>query len=300
VSEQCSSCIDNLTRQRYHYDTSGKSGIILREARNGKEKKLMELGLKSKIAIVTGGARGIGKSTVEGFVNEGTSVVISDILLDAAQELAEKLTRDGAKVLAVKTDVSQKSDADNLVAATLKEFGKIDILVNAAGIVRDNKFVDIEEEEWDRILNINTKGVYLVTRAVVPHMIAARQGKIVNFSSLAGKRGGVGLTHYSATKFAIIGITQTLARELAEYNINVNSVCPGVVRTAMWELLLDARAKRQGVTREQVWNEWMEQIPLKRPQTPEDIANVVLFLSSEVSKNVTGEAINVNGGFLMD
>jgi meso-butanediol dehydrogenase/(S,S)-butanediol dehydrogenase/diacetyl reductase len=260
----------------------------------------MELGLKGKIAIVTGGARGIGKSTVEGFVNEGTSVVISDILFDAAQELAEKLTKDGAKVLAVKTDVSQKSDADNLVAATLKEFGKIDILVNAAGIVRDNKFVDIEEEEWDRILNINTKGVYLVTRAVVPHMIAARQGKIVNFSSLAGKRGGVGLTHYSATKFAIIGITQTLARELAEYNINVNSVCPGVVRTAMWELLLDARAKRQGVTREQVWNEWMEQIPLKRPQTPEDIANVVLFLSSEVSKNVTGEAINVNGGFLMD
>ena len=260
----------------------------------------MELGLKGKIAIVTGGVRGIGKSIVEGFVNEGTSVVISDILFDAAQELAEKLTKDGVKVLAVKTDVSQKPDADNLAAATVKEFGKIDILVNAAGIVRDTKFVDIEEEEWERIFDINAKGTYLVTRVVVPHMIAARQGKIVNISSLAGKRGGVGLTHYSATKFAIIGITQTLARELAEYNINVNAVCPGVVRTAMWELLLDARAKRQGVSREQVWNEWMEQIPLKRPQTPEDVANVVLFLSSEVSKNMTGEAINVNGGFLMD
>ena len=260
----------------------------------------MELGLKGKITIVTGGARGIGKSIVEGFAKEGTSVVISDILFDLAQELAEKLTKGGTKALAVKTDVSQKSDADNLSAATLKEFGKIDILVNAAGIVRDTRLVDIEEEEWNQVIDINAKGVYLVTRAVVPHMIAARQGKIVNISSLAGKRGSVGFTHYSASKFAVIGITQTLAGELAEYNINVNAVCPGIVYTAMWEMLLDARAKRQGVSREQIWDEWMEQIPLKRPQTPEDIANVILFLSSEVSENMTGETINVNGGLRMD
>lgn len=260
----------------------------------------MDLGLEGKVAIVTGGARGIGAGIVKGFVKEGSSVVIADNSLDDAQKLAEKIGRGGVKVLVVRTDVTKKSDADNLVSATLQEFGKIDILVNNAGIIGDIKFVDIEEEDWDRVNDVNAKGVYLVTRAVVPHMIVARHGKIVNISSLAGKRGSVGVTHYCASKFAVIGITQSLANELAEYDINVNAVCPGILRTALWEVLLDARSKRQGLPREQIWDRWIEQIPLKRPQTPEDIANVVLFLSSEVSRNMTGEAINVNGGLRMD
>ena len=260
----------------------------------------MDLGLEGKVAIVTGGARGIGASIVEGFVKEGCSVVIADRRVDLAQALAEKMESYRVKVLVVRTDVTKKSDVDNLVSTTLQEFGKINILVNNAGIIEDIMFVDIEEEDWDRVNDVNAKGVYLVTRAVVPHMIAARHGKIVNMSSLAGKRGGVGVTHYSASKFAVIGITRSLARELAEYDINVNAVCPGILWTAMWEVLLDARAKRRGVSREQIWDEWIEQIPLKRAQTPEDIANMVLFLSSEVSKNVTGEAINVNGGLRMD
>ncbi|HEY81671.1 MAG TPA: SDR family oxidoreductase [Dehalococcoidia bacterium] len=260
----------------------------------------MDLGLEGKIAIVTGGARGIGAAIVEGFVREGSNVVIADNRLDLAQELAEKVGNGRAKVLAVRTDVTRKSDADNLVSTTLQEFGKIEILVNNAGVVGHFRFVDLEEEEWDRVNDVNAKGVYLVTKAVVPHMIAARYGKIVNISSLAGKRGNAGITHYSASKFAIIGITQSLAKELGEYNINVNAVCPGILPTAMWDILLDARAKLQGVSPEQVWEEWIEQIPLKRAQTPEDIANVVLFLSSEVSKNITGEAISVNGGLRMD
>ena len=260
----------------------------------------MDLGLKGKVAIVTGGAMGIGASIVEGFVREGTNVVIADNDLDAAQQLAEKMQRGGARVLVIRIDVTLKSDADNLVTTTLNEFGVIDILVNNAGIVSDIDFVDIEEAEWDRVNNVNAKGVYLVTRAVVPHMIVARQGKIVNISSLAGKRGNIGVAHYCASKFAVIGITQSLARELGQYNINVNAVCPGIVRTAMWEVLLDARSKRQELPREQVWDTWMEQTPLKRPQTPEDMANVVLFLSSEISRNITGEAISVNGGLYMD
>jgi len=260
----------------------------------------MDLGLKGKVAIVTGGAKGIGASIVEGFVKEGSSVVIADNNLDATHKLEEKMQRGGAKVLSIRTDVTKKSDADRLVSTTLQEFGKIDILVNNAGIVSDINFVDIEEAEWDRINEVNTKGVYLVTRAVVPHMIAARQGKIVNISSLAGKRGNVGVSHYCASKFAVIGITQSVARELGEYNINVNAVCPGIVRTVMWEVLLDARSRRQGLPREQVWDAWIEQTPLKRPQTPEDMANVVLFLSSEISRNITGEAISVNGGLYMD
>lgn len=260
----------------------------------------MDLGLKGKVAIVTGGAKGIGASIVEGFVKEGTGVIIADNNLDAAQQLAEKMQTGGARVLVVRTDVTKKSDADRLVSTTLQEFGKIDILVNNAGIVSDIKFVDIEEAEWDRVNDVNAKGVYLVTRAVVPHMIAASYGKIVNISSLAGKRGNVGVSHYCASKFAVIGITQSVARELGEYGINVNAVCPGIVRTVMWEVLLDARSKRQNLTREQVWDAWIEQTPLKRPQTPEDMANVVLFLSSEISRNITGEAISVNGGLYMD
>lgn len=260
----------------------------------------MDLGLKGKVAIVTGGAKGIGASIVESFVKEGANVIIADNDVDAAQQLAEKIRGDGAKALVVKIDVSRKSDADNLAAATLKEFGVIDILVNNAGVVSDIKFVDLEEAEWDRVSNINTKGVYLVTRAVIPHMISSKHGKIVNLSSLAGKRGNIGMAHYCASKFAIIGITQSLAKELGEYNINVNAVCPGIVGTAMWEVLLDTRSQRQNLSREQIWEAWMEQTPLKRPQTPEDMANVVLFLSSEVSRNITGEAISVNGGLYMD
>ena len=260
----------------------------------------MELGLKGKVAIVTGGARGIGGNIVEGFAREGASVVIGDILSDVAQELAEKLSKGGTKVLAVKTDVSRKSDADNLVATTLKEFGKIDILVNAAGIVRDTLFVDIEEEEWEQVFAINVKGTYLASRAVVPHLIAAKQGKVVNISSRAGKDVPAGLSHYGASKFAVIGITQAMAKELAPYDINVNAICPGILRTAMWEKILDVRSKRTGIPREEIWSRMMDTIPLKRPQVPEDITNVVLFLSSDVSRNITGEAISVNGGARMD
>jgi NAD(P)-dependent dehydrogenase (short-subunit alcohol dehydrogenase family) len=260
----------------------------------------MDLGLEGKVAIVTGGGRGIGAAIVKGFAKEGANAAIADISLDVAQELAKKLGRSGVKVLAVKTDVTKRSDVDNLVSTTLQEFGKIDILVNNAGVVRDIMFVDIEEEDWDLVNDVNAKGVYLVTRAVVPHMIAARYGKIINISSRSGKEGQIGLSHYAASKFAVIGLTQALAKELGEYNINVNAVCPGILRTSMWEELLDARSKRQGLPRERLFDGWIEQIPLKRPQKPEDIANVVLFLSSEVSQNMTGEAINVNGGLRMD
>ena len=260
----------------------------------------MDLGLQGKVAIVTGGARGIGKSIVEEFVREGTHVVIGDILLDAAQELAASLEGKGSRVLAVKTDVRSRADIENLVQTTMKEFGKIDILVNAAGIVREKLLGDIEEEEWDLVLDINAKSIYLTTRAVAPHMIAARQGKIVNMSSRSGKDAQAGLSHYGASKFAIIGFTQATARELAPYNINVNAVCPGILRTDMWEKILDSRSARFGIPREEVWARAMETIPLKRPQLPEDIAYMVLFLSSEVSRNITGEAININGGARTD
>ncbi len=260
----------------------------------------MDLGLEGKVAIVTGGARGLGAAIVEGFVKERASVVIADVLLDAAQKLAERLGRDELKVVAVRADVTKKSDADNLEATTLKEFGKIDILVNNAGIVRNNLFVDVEEAEWDLVYSINAKGVYLVTRAVVPHMMAAKYGKIVNIASVSGKMGFESEGSYAPSKFAVMGLTQVLAIEMAGYNINVNAVCPGIVRTPMWEKMLDNLYRIEGRNREEIFQEWCEPILLKRPQTPEDIASVVLFLSSEVSKNITGEAVSVNGGLRMD
>lgn len=263
----------------------------------------MDLGVQGKVAIVTGGAAGIGAAIVQGFVNEGCNVAIADINYDGAQRLAERISNGQTKILSIMTDVSKKASADDLVSMTMAEFGKIDILVNVAGTVHYLSFLDVTEDEWDRVMNTNAKGVYLVIKAVVPHMIAAKGGKIVNISSTAAKEGLAGFSHYAASKFAVTGLTQSLAKELAQYNINVNAVCPGVVRTAMWESNLDDILKKENLPRsrrEQVFNSWIQQIPFKRPQTPEDIANVVLFLSSEVSINMTGTSIHVNGGMRMD
>lgn len=262
----------------------------------------MDLGLKGKVAIVTGGSMGIGAAIVEGFVKEGANVVIADINIDAAHKLAEKLGKGAVKVLAVKTDVTKKSDVDKLASTTMKEFGKIDILVNNAGVPPVwLKFVELEEDEWDRVNDINAKGVYMVTRAVVPHMVAAKYGKIVNIASMAGKEGFDGWIHYSASKFAVVGLTQALAKEFGGSNINVNDVCPGMVRTHLWEDLLKARSKTEGRTPNEIFDSTVEQyMLLKRPQTAEDIANVVLFLSSEVSRNITGESVNVTGGMRLD
>jgi len=269
----------------------------------GKKKEdRMDLGLKGKVAIVTGGASGIGACIAENFVKEGASVVIADVNIDAAQKLAAKLGKSGAKAVAVKCDVSKKADADNLAAAAMKQFGKIDILVNNAGVIRQARFPDeLTEDIWDFEMNVNAKGNYLVTQAVLPHMIAARYGKIVNASSICGKQGTPEFCSYTASKFAVTGITQTLGKELAQYNINVNAYCPGYVRTPMWEGLLDGMSERLGQPREEIWGNWIAaNVPLRRPQEPQDIANVVLFLSSDVSKNITGEAISINGGARVD
>jgi meso-butanediol dehydrogenase/(S,S)-butanediol dehydrogenase/diacetyl reductase len=259
----------------------------------------MELGLRDKVVIVTGGARGIGTAITSGFAEERANVIIGDTIVDLAEEGAARM-KGGVKIMMVRTDVTKKSDAEELVAKTMNEFGKIDVLVNNAGVVQEKLFVDIEEADWDRINHINAKGVYLVTQAVVPHMIAARYGKIVNISSRSGKDGQIGLSHYAASKFAVIGLTQALAKELGEYNINVNAVCPGIIATAMWDTILAVRAERHGLTREQIFANLLKQVPLGRLQDPDDVAKVVLFLSSEVSRNITGEAINVNGGLRMD
>jgi len=261
----------------------------------------MELNLRNKLAIVTGGARGLGESFVQGFVREKANVVIGDVLIDEAKAMAAKLTNAEVKVIAVKADVSRKADTDNLIATALAEFSKIDILVNAAGVVGDFDFVDLEEAEWDRIMDINAKGTYLMAKAAVPYMISQGYGKLINISSRAGKQGAPTNAHYSASKFAVVGLTQSLAKALAIHNINVNAICPGIIRTYQWEVILEARSKRTGIPKEELFSQTVKEVtPLGRPVEPLDIANMVLFLSSEVSRNITGETVNVNGGSYMD
>ena len=261
----------------------------------------MDLGLQGKVAIVTGGAMGMGRACVEGFVKEGANAVIADVDIKTAEDLAKKLSADAVKVLAVKTDVSQQAEVSNVVSKTMEEFGRIDILVNNAGIGSEQvNFVDLEEGQWDLINSVNAKGVYLMIKAVLPHMMAARYGKIINFSSLYGKEGFPLAAAYCVSKSAVIAITQAVAKEYAEYNINVNAVCPGVVRTPLWKKILNTLSQRTGEPQEQIWDKTVASIPLKRPQSMEDIANVVLFLSSELSRNITGESTSINGGMKVD
>jgi meso-butanediol dehydrogenase/(S,S)-butanediol dehydrogenase/diacetyl reductase len=261
----------------------------------------MDLGLQGKVAIVTGGARNIGAAIVRGFHREGAHVVIADILEDEAGALAAALDTAAARVVAVGADVRRAADVERLAAAVVAEFGKIDILVNNAAVVSDFPFLEVEESEWERINDTNVKGIYLTSRAVLPHMIAAGSGRIVNISSRSGKEGQATMPHYAASKFAVIGLTQSMAKEMAPHGVYVNTVCPGILRTSMWETILDARSAREGLPREQIWDGVMQGIPLRRPQRPDDIAHAVLFMSSDqVAGNITGEALSVNGGVRMD
>jgi meso-butanediol dehydrogenase/(S,S)-butanediol dehydrogenase/diacetyl reductase len=252
--------------------------------------------LEGKVAIVTGGAKGIGRGIVQALATHGASVVIADLDLDEATAAAEAVSLDGVGARAHRLDVTSWKDNERLVADVLAELGRIDILVNNAGVSKSIPFVDIDEAEWDRVFDVNVKGVYLATRAVLPHMIERRYGKIVNLSSMVGKEAIPLFVHYSASKFAVMGMTQGVAKEMAQHGINVNAVCPGVVRTPLWEPLLDQLSANKGITRDEAFQEFIAGIPLGRPQDPEDIGEVVAFLASEKARNMTGQGINVTGG----
>jgi meso-butanediol dehydrogenase / (S,S)-butanediol dehydrogenase / diacetyl reductase len=241
--------------------------------------------LDGRVAVVTGGARGIGRAIVDALAVRGADVVVADLDPDMAGE-AE----------AVRVDVTDEASVRGLVRDVIERHGRLDILVNNAGVSRSVAFVDIDEAEWDRVFAVNVKGVYLACRAVVPHMMQRRSGKIVNISSMVGKEAIPLFVHYSASKFAVLGLTQGLAKEMAPYDVNVNAVCPGVVRTPLWEPLLDQLSATKGITRDEAFDEFVSGIPLGRPQEPEDIGEVVAFLASDRARNMTGQGINVTGG----
>ncbi|OGC07470.1 3-oxoacyl-[acyl-carrier-protein] reductase [candidate division WOR-1 bacterium RIFOXYD2_FULL_36_8] len=245
--------------------------------------------LKDKVAFVTGAAQGIGKSIAEALAREGADIIVSDINLELAVQTAAEIEKIGVKTMALKTNVSDFCDVENGVEQSVKQMGKIDILVNNAGITRDTLLMRMKKEDWDAVINVNLTGVFNCTKIISALMIKQRSGKIVSIASIVGEMGNVGQTNYAAAKAGVIGMTKTVARELASRGICVNAVAPGFIQTAMTDKLS-----------EDVKNKMVEVIPLKRMGTPTEVAKAVLFLAGPDSDYITGQIINVNGGMLMN
>ncbi len=243
---------------------------------------------QARVAIVTGAAQGIGKAIAVKLAQEGNNIVVSDINEKKAAETAEELKQTGVQALVVKGDVSKAEDAAMLIKKTVETFGTVDYLINNAGITRDNLIIRMSEQEWDMVLNINLKGVFLCSQQAVRVMMKKRFGRIVNIASVSGILGTAGQANYASSKAGVMALTKTFAREFGARNINVNAIAPGYIITEMTDQLP-----------ENVKEEYLAQIPLKRGGTPEDIANVVSFLISPASSYITGTTIHVNGGMVM-
>ena len=249
--------------------------------------------LKGKIAVITGSRRGIGRAIAEAMAKAGANVVISDIDQKdsdkTAQEIKEKYGQD---TLAVKTDVAKKEEIDNLIRKTVDKFGKIDILVNNAGIAPFKPFLDLTEEDWDKVLDINLKGCFLCTQAAVKEMVKNKYGKIINIASVAMGQMGVGflnLAHYCASKGGIAALTEELTLELTPQGINVNAIAPGVIETPMTKDLLTDETTKKGI---------LARLPKGRLGQPEDIANAAVFLASDDADYICGAVLVIDGGWL--
>lgn len=257
--------------------------------------------LEGKVALVTGGGRGIGKGIVEVLSREGASIVIADIDMANARKTADELQAGGRKAAVVELDVTSSESVEAGIEHAIAEFGRVDILVNNAGVVGSHVGGSaVTEEDWDRCYEVNLKGSWLMARTIVPHFKANGGGKIVNIASIAGRKGGAGLAHYSASKAGAISLTQSLARELGPSNVNVNAVCPGLLWTDMWrslEALIGRDDTPEVVDRRAYFEAYIKgNCPLQREQTPEDIGKAVAFLASDEAINITGQSLNVDGG----
>jgi 3-oxoacyl-[acyl-carrier protein] reductase len=245
--------------------------------------------LQGQVAIVTGGARGIGKATTLALARAGAKVVINYSSSDKnAQELVNTITAEGGEAITVKGDISLSSTAEKLVSGTLEQFGRIDVLINNAGVNRDNLMIRMKEEDWDQVINTNLKGIFLTTKAVLKPMLKQRAGRIINVTSVIGITGNLGQSNYSAAKAGVIGFTRAIAREVASRNILVNAIAPGYIATDMTANLPD-----------NVKEAVLQNIPLGRIGLPEEVAQVILFLTSPSASYITGQTIVVDGGMVM-
>lgn len=245
--------------------------------------------LSGKNAIVTGGSRGIGRAIALELAKQGANVAINYANNDLkAKEVIDEVEKLGVRGLCLKADVKDEKEVFNMVKMVKDEFGSIDILVNNAGITRDNLLIRMKSEDWQEVIDTNLKGVYFFTKAVTRGMMKKRYGKIVNIASVVGLVGNAGQGNYSASKAGVIGFTKSIAKELGSRGININAVAPGFVETDMTKVLS-----------EDIKEDMLSNVPLKRFARPEDIANVVAFLCSDKSDYITGQVINVDGGMVM-
>ena len=244
--------------------------------------------LKGQTAVVTGGARGIGKEIALSLARDGANIVIADLMTEQSEETAEEIKKLNCKALIQKVDVSKTADVEGMVKNTIDEFKALDILINNAGVTRDTLIVRMKEEDWDFVLKVNLTGTFNCTKAAAKYMMKQRKGKIVNIASIVGAMGNAGQANYSASKAGIIGLTKTSARELASRNITVNAVAPGFIDTEMTRSLT-----------ENIKQQLKEQITMGKLGMPEDIANCIKFLVSDDASYITGQVVHVNGGMLM-
>jgi len=244
--------------------------------------------LKDKVALITGGARGIGRAIAMTFAREGSDIVVADINLEIAQQTALEVEGLGRKAMALAMDVTNYEAVEEGINKILDKMGKVDILVNNAGITKDNLVLRMSQADWDAVINVNLKGTFNCIKAVSRPMIKQRSGRIISIASIIGLMGNPGQANYAASKAGIIALTKTVAKELASRNINANAVAPGFIQTEMTAKLPEEVKKRM-----------QEAIPLGILGTPEDVANLCLFLASQESAYITGQVITVDGGMVM-
>jgi len=266
--------------------------------------------LNGQVALVTGGARGIGRGIALALAQAGADVAVADLEhisstaqqysnatiggFTEAQKTAAEITKLGRRSTAIQADVCKKADTTRMIEETVSHLGALHILVCNAGVVSVAPVETMSEETWDLTFDVNAKGVFLSCQAALPALKKQGKGCIINIASIAGKNGAAGLAHYCASKFAVVGFTNSLAKELAAANIRVNAICPGILRTQMWEYLAET-LKRPSESKEDAWQRYIKgMIPLGRPQTPDDIGQLAVYLAA--AENVTGQAINVDGG----
>ncbi len=246
------------------------------------------MSLENRVGIVTGASQGIGESIALELAREQAEVILIDVQKDKLDEVVKKIEKAGGKAAAFSVDVSRFDKVTETVKTILEKFKKIDFVINNAGITRDNLMMRMTEDEWDAVVAVNLKGVFNFSKAVIRHMISNRYGRIVNLSSVVGLMGNAGQTNYSASKAGVVGLTKSLAREVAARGITVNAIAPGYVATAMTDALPESVKKM-----------FVDIIPMKRFGTPEEVAHVVKFLISDEAAYITGQVISINGGMLM-